>query len=200
MLPKLRMSSIRFQNGSSSLVWFTSHVKIWRNAEDLHPIRTESDMSASNRSRHACPVHDPWFGIHELGIGTEVPATFFPKKEIAKGAGRGGHAPQALDRGSIRFRNSSSTLVWFTPLRLVGMEGFAPTQHKAPGLQSGSALSLRSTPFTHVMLRKLVASPGNAPGHRGYEPQVRTSWLAIFRSIWLKPTHSYPARNRALCA
>lgn len=59
MLPKLKLSSIRFQNGSSALVWFTSPVKFWRNAEDLHPIRFESDVSASNRSRLACPVHDP---------------------------------------------------------------------------------------------------------------------------------------------
>ena len=29
-------------------------------------------------------------------------------------------------------------------------------------------------------IRKLVASPGNAPGHQGYEPLVESSRLAIW--------------------
>lgn len=97
-------------------------------------------------------------------------------------------------------------------IALVGAVGFAPTQHGAPVLQTGSALSLRRAPSkkfegakvkgqkirdefprgnrlsfklshflpSHLLPHKLVASPGNAPGHQGYEPRVETSRLAIF--------------------
>ena len=42
------------------------------------------------------------------------------------------------------------------------------------GLQSAIRIG------AHFELRKLVASPGNAPGLRGYEPQVESSRLAIW--------------------
>lgn len=117
--------------------------KIWRNAEDLHPIRNDPGRVGfqPNPARLSGSR-----SIRELGLKSQLLS--FRRK---KSRGAEDMLPKRSRRGSIRFRNGSSSLVWFTPLKFVGVEGFAPTQHKAPGLQPGSALSLRRTPIAHTM-------------------------------------------------